>query len=160
MTTYRIVPDRSRVRIVARAPGHDFACEGPGVEGEVDLEDGRPTRIDARFGLAALRAGDLLGNRELKKFLDLDRRPVATASLASPDQVRVDLDGHHTTVPLRVDGAPPSAVVRLQLAFSDFGYKPPKLLFMKVRDELAVQITVHVEPLDPTSRAQQSPKGD
>lgn len=150
-------PITGRVQVKARAPGHDFTCGGDGIAGEATVEGERIVSAKAEFPLERLKAGDPLGNRELRKFLDLDRRPVAKGELAEPialsiagdrvsgsGKLRLVVEGPTTTVPVRFEGTLPRVRASIDLTFTGLGYKPPKLLFLKVKDELSVELEIEV----------------
>ncbi|MCK6546542.1 hypothetical protein L6R52_11900 [Myxococcota bacterium] len=157
---FRFVPARSRARVVAHAPGHAFRCEGPGIEGLVELTEDRLVRGHATFPLAALAAGDPLGDRELKKFLGVDpSRPVSAGPVLSAElepapitpgpsggivvatTVRFTLGAKTTSTRVRIEGTTTSARAELVLSFTSLGFTPPKLLFLRVKDTLDIEIS-------------------
>ena len=81
--TYRFVPSSSRAEVVADAPGHKFKATGDGLEGTAKVEGGKVVEGEASFPLWHLDAGDMLSNREMKKFLELDRRPTVRGKIAA-----------------------------------------------------------------------------
>lgn len=144
-------------RVKARAPGHDFSCGADGIAGEVTVEGERIISAKADLPLERLKAGDPLGNRELRKFLELDRRPRAQGELAEPialsmdgdrvsgrGRLRLVVEGPTATVPVRFEGTLPRIRASIDLTFTGLGYKPPKLLFLKVKDELSVELEIEV----------------
>jgi hypothetical protein len=144
---------RGRASVKARAPGHDFTCAGDGLEGEVTVEGDRIVRATATFPLEHLDAGDALGNRELRKFLSFDRRPKVTGELRDPIPIRTSgdriagegrlaltIEGPTALVSVRFEGRLPRVSITLSPTFTGLGYQPPKLLFLKVKDELTVEI--------------------
>jgi hypothetical protein len=148
----------SRAEVTARAPGHDFRCKGAGIEGEVAVEAGKIVRASATFALERLDAGDPLGNRELKKFLHLDRKPKVKGELEAPialategerffgeGKVRLTVDGPTATAPIRFEGRLPNVRATIEVTFTALGYQPPKLLFLKVKDDLKVELDLRVE---------------
>jgi hypothetical protein len=157
---HRFVPERSRARVVAHAPGHDFRCEGVGIEGLVELGEGALVRGHATFPLAALAASDALGDRELKKFLGIDSTkpasagPILRAELepapTSPGArggiivattARFTLGAKTATARVRIEGTPALARAELVLSFTSLGLTPPKLLFLRVKDTLDIEIS-------------------
>ena len=156
--THRFVGPSSRAEVTARAPGHSFRCGGAGVEGEVAIEAGKLVRATATFPLEKLEAGDPLGNRELKKFLHVDRKPKVKGELEAPislsiegervsgeGKVRLSVDGRTATASIRFEGRLPHVRATIDLTFSALGYQPPKLLFLKVKDDLKVELDLRVE---------------
>jgi hypothetical protein len=150
---YRFVPSRSTASVTAFAPGHRFTAKGMGIEGTVELAADRVLSASARFPLEALDAGDMLGNRELRKFLSLDQRPIALAELIGEVKLdpsaqkpwgtgTVELSIGRRTVraPIRLEGDPAKAGARFQLSFTGLSYEPPKLLFLRVKDAFDVDI--------------------
>jgi predicted pyridoxine 5'-phosphate oxidase superfamily flavin-nucleotide-binding protein len=156
----RLEIQRAQVTVTAHAPGHAFRCTGTGVSGHVELDGDAVVGLEARFPLAELRAGDPLGNRELKKFLGLDRRPFATARLVRRAELRregdgrlsgrlplrFEIEGRGLEVEVEVEGRVPSGRVRFRVPMTGFGLTPPKLLFMKVQDVLDVEVEVGTRP--------------
>jgi hypothetical protein len=149
----RIDPERSRAKVTARAPGHSFVAEGLGIEGEIGLDGDRLVSIAARFPLASLKASDPIGQMQLARFLDLPSRPIAEASLLSPidlsssngrltgrGRIRLSIGPRRTEADLAVEGTRSLARGRLEITFTGLGYEPPRLLFLKVRDDLTVEV--------------------
>lgn len=163
MTNYRFDPARSRARVIADAPGHRFRAEASGLEGEVAFDAETLTSLDARFPLEGLDAGDPLGNRELRKFLDLRSRPVARATLTEPIPLNTDPTGRLSAqgpieisigtrrmqTRMQAQGHPESGQAGFRLTFTGLGYKPPKLLFFKVKDQLEIEVEVVLQTVQP-----------
>lgn len=141
--------------MTARAPAHSFVVEGAGVEGTVDLDETSIRAIDVRFPLAALKAADTLGQHQLDRFLALDTQPVATAVLTAPLALEGTRGGHRrgrgrarislaarpaVEIDLEVSGTEARASARMQIRFTQLGYTPPRLLFLKVDDLLQVEV--------------------
>jgi len=156
--THRFVRASSRADVTARAPGHSFRCGGAGVEGEVRVEGGRIVSGTATFPLEKMEAGDPLGNHELKKFLRLDKKPQVKGELEGPitlsiegervsgeGKVRLSVDGPTATAPIRFEGRLPAVKATIDVTFSALGYQAPKLLFLKVKDDLKVELDLRVE---------------
>lgn len=155
MRKLEIISGRSRATVSAYAPGHTFVASGAGITGVVELEDDRVVKMSARFALAALDANDRLKNWELKKFLDLDRGPVAEASLVEPFDIhqsgdrltgkaRIELvvDHRRMRADLSVEGSYAQATGKFALTFTGLSYQPPKLLLLKVKDRLDIDVSV------------------
>ncbi len=156
--TYRFVSAASRATVVADAPGHKFRATGDGLEGTARVEGGRVVEAEASFPLWHLDAGDMLSNREMKKFLELSRRPSVRGKLAEPvavdgprgkGRVEVELQGRATKpidVTFEISGS--NVTIHLDASFSAFGHTPPKLLFIKVKDALALTLDCRIERTD------------
>lgn len=145
----RTLPERSLARVTAQAPGHRFTVEGFGIEGRATLEDGtRIIELSAGFPLARLKARDPIGHRELRRFLNLDRNPIARVELVSsfdlssddPTRLRFSIDARQTEVSAHFERQGVRVFARFPLRFSALGFTPPRLLFLSVRDELTVEI--------------------
>lgn len=156
--TYEIAPS-SRAKIVARAPGHDFEAAGTGLKGKAVVEGGTVTSAEASFPLWMLDAGDMLANRELKKFLGLKNKPTIRGKISGPipmteradgfsgaGEITVELEGRPTKpIPIRFEGSAKAVTIHLDASFTRFGHKPPKLLFIKVKDEFQLTLDCRLE---------------
>jgi hypothetical protein len=147
-----------KAEVTAQAPGHAFRCKGGGIEGEVAIEGERIVRATATFPLERLEAGDPLGNHELKKFLRLDRKPKVKGELAAPIDMKIEgervsgegtlrlqIEGPTATAPIRFEGTLSHVHATIDVTFTGLGYQPPKLLFLKVKDDLKVELDLRVE---------------
>jgi hypothetical protein len=150
---YRFLASRSIARVTAHAPGHLFSAQGSGVEGEVELGADRVLSVKARFPLEKLDAGDLLSNRELRKFLTLEKRPTAEATLVAPvildpssaipsgdGSIDFTLEARRMRARIHLEGRPPLVSAAFSLSFTGLSFEPPKLLFLRVKDGLDVSI--------------------
>jgi hypothetical protein len=150
---YRFVAARSIARVTAHAPGHDFVASGAGIDGEVELAADHVLSVSARFPLEKLDPGDVLKTRELKRFLSLEKKPIAEATLIAP--VVLDLSGTTPSGEGSIDftigrrrmrvraclrGRPPLVHAAFALSFTGLSYDPPKLLFLRVKDDLDVSV--------------------
>lgn len=156
---HRFRAGSSRARVAVHAPGHRFRAEGTGLEGTFDLGPSHALTAAAAFALASLDAGDPLGNRELHRFLDLGRRPVARGEIRDPITLRETPDGRLVgkgmlsfsigdrtmTVPIELEGRGRAVRARFMLSFTGLGYEPPKLLFFRVKDLLEVEVEAESE---------------
>lgn len=152
----------SHIEVLAHAPGHKFKAQGPGIEGQAIIKDGRIESAEARFPLSALDSGDMLGNRELKKFFGLGKGPKHVtgrllepaaiqengAQLSAQMQLGLRVDGPEAKTTLKLQGSLQSIAGSFSLRFSDLGYKPPKLLFFKVKEQLDLTLTLHASAPD------------
>ncbi len=152
----------SRIEVLAHAAGHKFKAQGAGIEGQATIKDGRVEAAQARFPLSALDSGDMLGNRELKKFFGLGAGPKhVTGRLLEPVdieengdrlcaqiQLGLRVDGPEAKTTLKLQGSLQSIAGSFSIRFSDLGYKPPKLLFFKVKEQLDLTLTLHASAPD------------
>lgn len=145
---FSIVPDRSRATVIAHAPGHDFKASGFGVRGTVELDGEKVVRVEASFPLEQLDAGDLLANRELRKFLELDRRPEARATLSQDGRLTFTIGAKKMEAAVTFSGTAPQGAAKFALTFTGLGYTPPKLLFLKVKDTLEIEVSTALQPDD------------
>jgi hypothetical protein len=163
---FRFVPARTRAQVTARAPGHDLSLDASSIEGSFELDDAESTLLSAvaKCRLARLDAHDALKNFEVRRFLSLDEDPVAEGALLGPislsrdaggrlsghGRLRFTLRGRTMETALSVLGTPPAVKATFELTFSGLGLAPPKLLFIKVKNELPVELDAQVE-LSPSS---------
>jgi hypothetical protein len=149
---YRLVAERSRASVTAYAPGHRFVADGSGLEGLVEIGADRVLSAHLTFPLARLDAHDALRNHELRRFLELDRAPIAKGELASPaslssGRIAISIGPRRMETAAAFEGEPPSVTARFQLTFTGLGYQPPKLLFLKVKDAIDVEVTANLDPV-------------
>lgn len=164
MATFRIVSERSVVRINATSNVHPIHGEARGLEGEIDaeVEDGQlvgaPTAMSISLPAANLQSGKALEDRELRRRLDIKKYPTISGRSSS-----ADLDGAtlHVTGDVNFHGAsrtvsgdvtasiPDDNTIVLEGAATfdirDFGMDPPKILMFKVDPDVAVEISVVAE---------------
>jgi len=151
---YRLIPGACLVQVTAMAPGHKFVAKGAGLSGTVELDGSTVTSIDVQFRLQTLKAPDPIGQRQLSKFLEFDRDPIAEAHLAEPATVPgaaelvFTIGSRRTQIRAELMGSPPSGSAKFPLTFTSLGYTPPKLLFLKVADSLTIDVSVRVEPAE------------
>ncbi len=142
---------QSVVRLEADAPGHTFRAAGAGLEGEVEIRGGVVVRAEAKFLLSSLDAGDALGNRELKRFLQSDQHPLVRGVLVAPMTLAEDppgngqveltfANGKKGTLDVRVQGPVEAPLLVFAASFTALGYKPPSLLLLKVKDPFRLQV--------------------
>ncbi len=149
---YRFVAARSTVRVTAHAPGHRFVAEGPGLEGIVELERDRIVSANVTFPLDRLDAHDALKNHELKKFLAFETKPVAEGEILSATglssaRIAIAVGGARMETLATLSGEPPNVSARFQVTFTGLGYRPPKILFLKVKDAVDVEVSGLIEPV-------------
>jgi hypothetical protein len=149
---YRFVAARSTVRVTAYAPGHRFVADGPGLEGIVELERDRIVSANVTFPLYRLDAHDALKNHELKKFLAFETQPIARGEILSATdlssaRIAIAVGGARMETLAAFRGEPPNVSARFQLSFTGLGYAPPKILFLKVKDGVDVELGGLIEPV-------------
>jgi hypothetical protein len=101
--------------------------------------------VSASFPLAALDAGDPVSNHELRKFLALDQKPTAKAE--GGERVVFTIGARKMEAKVTYSGTPPRGSARFELTFTGLGYTPPKLLFLKVKDTLEVEVSSELIPV-------------
>jgi polyisoprenoid-binding protein YceI len=167
MTTFRIVPGRSKVWIEAKSSLHPIHGEAGGLEGSIDTDvaDGQPvfdsnSKIRIELPVEALKSGKSLEDAEMMKRIEARRYPTIRGEVReiSHDgdgryRIRGDLTFHGITqtvdgeVSARFDGEN-SLVIEGEHIFDirDFGVQPPKILMLKVHPDVSVRIRVVAEP--------------
>jgi YceI-like protein len=158
---YRIVPERSRIRIEARATLHAVHAEGP-LSGTLEADLDEPARglsLEVTAEVAAIRSGDFLQDVKARSHVEADRHPIARFVLerASGGADRLGLAGRlewrGRSVPLAVSARAEvgAAAARGQTSFEldmrSFGLTAPKLLFLKVGDVVQVEAEIVAEPI-------------
>lgn len=163
MTTFEIVPDRSRVWIAAQSSLHPVHGEASGLEGAIEavVSDGRvdlsaaPT-LRVRLPVEQLRSGNALQDREMARRIDARAHPHIVGEaheVAHVDGERYHVCGELTFhgVTRRVSGDvritfPDDATMLLSgeqvFDIRDFDVKPPKILTLKVHPAVTVRVEV------------------
>lgn len=159
MVTWTIDPGRSRLVVRTKSTLHSSQTEGP-LQGRLH---GDPDALEITAGgtvqvpMAEQVSGDRLRDTAMRRHIDVRRWPEARFTVDAvrvvsrePWEVRVSgqVEYHDTQHPLTVtatgglgDGAL-EARTEFRLALKDVGVKPPRLLFLKVADE--VDVSVHI----------------
>ncbi|HEY7280118.1 MAG TPA: YceI family protein [Actinomycetota bacterium] len=167
MTTYRIVPERSRVHFDGSTNLHPVHGEGDGLTGSIDvaIADGaidlsQPPKARIEFDVERLHSSFTLFERELQRRIDARRFPTITgevelAEAAGPGRyhVRGDVTFHGVTktaegdVTVAVD-ADGTLRVDGQQVFDirDYGIEPPKLLLLKANPDVTIRVEVVAAP--------------
>ena len=158
MATFRIVPDRSRVSIVASSSLHPIKGEARGLEGTIETEtSGLRGRIE--LPVASLRSGNPLYDVEMHRRVDARRYPTIVGEVVSSTQLSDsrwrlvgDLTFHGVT--RQVEGEvlvqtpdPGTVVIEGEHVFDvrDFGVRPPRIGLLRVHPEVSVTISVEAE---------------
>jgi len=163
MTRYRIAAG-STVDIEAHSSVHPIHGEATGIRGELDVRlDGGtldlsgPARMRLECPVSALRSGNPLNDRELRRRVEADRYPsivgeareVTEGSGRGRYRVRGDLTFHGVTrevtgeIAVTVPGAD-TLLVEGEQTFDirDFGVTPPRILMLRVEPDVRVRIRV------------------
>jgi polyisoprenoid-binding protein YceI len=159
--TYRIVPDRSRLRAEARATLHSVRVETSGFEGffGAEVENGQarlllPIHVD--LSVARLKSGNAVLDGELQHRLEARKFPrvIGEGRDVVPLEkarfrVRAELTLHGVTRSLEVHAAVKvldSATLQIEgehvIDMRDFGVDPPKLLFLRVAPRVRVHAVI------------------
>jgi polyisoprenoid-binding protein YceI len=160
---YRILPGKSRIECLATSKVHDTKVVTDRVTGEVIVgDDGRLERLLVEVDTRSLNAGDFLRNHEMHDYLETAKNPVARLTLEAPVPLgngtvalaaSLEFRGQRARYELRAQGdvSPTGARGRCRFVprFTDFGLKPPKVLFLKMDDPVETQVHLEAEPVDP-----------
>jgi polyisoprenoid-binding protein YceI len=171
MDRYRIVPERSRVRIDARSSVHPIHSETHGLRGWLDVEIQAGGRVDLTVApgghlelpVDRLRSGNPLEDRELRRRIDARRHPTITGDLTAmtetdeTDRYVVSGDVTFRGVTRRYEDRmtvelldPRTVRLAGQTVFDvrDFGMDPPRILVLKVEPDVAVHVEIIAERID------------
>ncbi|MGH3712282.1 MAG: YceI family protein [Micromonosporaceae bacterium] len=165
MTSYRIVPERSRVWIEARSSLHPIHGEATGLEGELELAfaDGKLLTDPApvmrlRLPVDRLRSGNPLNDLQLRRVIESDRYPEITGEATG---VEPSGTGYRVTGALTFHGTTRTVTDQITVAadgdglviegghefdITDYGVNPPKILMLRVHPEVTVRIRAEAEP--------------
>lgn len=164
---FEVVSSSSRAGFDAESTLHDFTGETSDVSGWVEARLADPAaggrgRVVVRA--AMLRTGIDRRDAEMRERLDVERHPElrfewtgfelehlerATATLRGHALGTLTIRGvgRPVRVPVQVE-ADPEGQLRLTAAFalkmSDFGVDPPRLLFVRVKDEVTVRVSLRL----------------
>jgi polyisoprenoid-binding protein YceI len=160
VTSYRIVPDESRVWVDARSSVHKIHSTADGLEGFVDLATPPAGRLS--LPVRRLTSGNPLEDRELQRFVDVARYPTIDGVLNAID--RVDGERYRISGDLTLRGVsrPCQDVVTITAVddrtiritgestfdIRDFGLKPPRILMLRVEPTVVVRIELIARALD------------
>jgi hypothetical protein len=157
----RIVPERSIVRVEARAPLHSTHAHGRALSGSVVLDPTDPVgslRMEVSVDVTAIKSGDFLLDGKSHSHVESARFPTARFVLERATG---------TTAALRVEGkvswrgrdAPLAVIARAEVGATEargtasfeldmrsFGLIAPKLLFLKVQDVVRIDVEIVAVP--------------
>lgn len=166
MTTFQIVPERSRVWIEAESSVHPIHGESTGLRGYIEaatdgghLDLSTPATFFVELPVEQLKSGNKLQDREMARRIDAKNHPVITGEARDAEHIEADryrLRGHLTfhgvtqavegevILTLNGDG---SMVLSGEQVFDirDYDVKPPKILTLKVHPQVTVRVEVIAE---------------
>lgn len=157
----RIVPERSIVRVEARAPLHSTHAEGRALSGSVvvDPADAAASlRMDVSVDIRTIKSGDFLLDGKSHSHVESARFPTARFVLerasGTPAALRVEgrVSWRGRDVPLAVTaradlgGAEARGTASFELDMRSFGLTAPKLLFLKVQDVVKIDVEIVAVP--------------
>jgi polyisoprenoid-binding protein YceI len=167
VTRFRVNTAKTTVRVGLRVNLHPSHIDANALSGTIECEvdaDGRP-RLDQPYSaelslpVEAIKSGNGLQDREMRRRFDVGRYPTITArvtngeALADGGRYRAvaQLTMHGQTreiageVQLRVDGTTMTVDGDQVINVKDFGIDPPRLIFLKVEPEVDVQAHIVAE---------------
>jgi polyisoprenoid-binding protein YceI len=165
VTTYRIVPERSEVRIDARSNLHPIHTSTRGLEGFLELEVLGGGRVDLQspasaklsFPVEQLSSGNGFEDRELKRRIDARRFPSIDGVLEELRETgqdgryraRGDLTFRGVTntyedeIAIEEVGEGTLGVVgEHTFDIREFGMEPPKIMMFRVEPEVKVRVEI------------------
>lgn len=156
---YRV--DSGTLTVQARSRLHDVKTVWDKVTGEVEADADAIERARATFqvDMTSFDAGDWLKNRKLRKDFEMDANPLATFELRAVKnvvrdgakftataegvlawrgkQVVLELAGRGSLDAQRVE-----ATATFELDIKKLGLSAPRVLMIKMEDEVSVEVTV------------------
>jgi polyisoprenoid-binding protein YceI len=163
-STFRFVPERSRIDIHARSSLHAIHATAREVTGAVTVRlDGDvpdltlAPRAEVVVAASGVTTGNVAYDVELRRRIEARRHPTITGIITdvsvAPGDHRYRVDGELTfhgvtqavavEMKVRVEDSRLSAEWEQAIDIRDFGLTPPRVLMMKVDPE--VQVTVRLE---------------
>ncbi len=164
---FRLVPDRSRVRIHATSNVHPVDGEAGGLEGRVVLtiddsepDLGDPVEASVELAVAALSSGNPAYDAEMRRRLEERRYPTISGRLTTVERlgaggrfrVSGDLTFHGATRTVSTemtvtfdDSKRLLAQWEQRIDIRDFNMKPPRILMFKVDPDVRVEVDIVAE---------------
>lgn len=163
-TQYQIDRQESRVTLLARSSIHDVHVSNTDVLGTMTLQPSDPgdnPALSVTLTMKGFDAGDWLKNRTLHGYLEVKKYPQATFSLSSVTALSADEDSTFRATlngelqfmgrQIRLSVAAKGLVdetslhgdAEFELHLPDLGLKAPSFMFVKMEDDVRVQI--HIE---------------
>jgi polyisoprenoid-binding protein YceI len=161
---FRVNTSRSTVRVGLRVNLHPSHIDANALSGVIDCEvddQGKP-RLDQPYSaevslpVDAIKSGNGLQDREMRRRFDAGRYPTITARVIKGEAL--EGDGHYRAIAqltlhgqtreitgeiqLHVDGTTMTIDGQQVINVKDFGIDPPRLIILKVEPD--VDLTVHI----------------
>jgi polyisoprenoid-binding protein YceI len=161
---FRVNTSRSTVRVGLRVNLHPSHIDANALSGVIDCEvddQGKP-RLDQPYSaevslpVDAIKSGNGLQDREMRRRFDAGRYPTITARVTKGEAL--EGDGHYRAIAqltlhgqtreitgeiqLHVDGTTMTIDGQQVINVKDFGIDPPRLIILKVEPD--VDLTVHI----------------
>jgi polyisoprenoid-binding protein YceI len=161
---FRVNTSRSTVRVGLRVNLHPSHIDANALSGFIDCEvddQGKP-RLDQPYSaevslpVDAIKSGNGLQDREMRRRFDAGRYPTITARVTKGEAL--EGDGHYRAIAqltlhgqtreitgeiqLHVDGTTMTIDGQQVINVKDFGIDPPRLIILKVEPD--VDLTVHI----------------
>ncbi len=149
------------VKFYADVPLHDFTGTSNELTGQIDLDDGT---VEFFVEIATLDTGNGKRNRDMLKTFDTENHPRITftgviegtvdmsSTTAQPVTAVGQLAMRGVSQDVRVDGTlqPSDSGLLLRASWivnmKDYRVKPPRILFVKVKDEQDIEIEALLRP--------------
>lgn len=152
---YAIDPGRSEVWIDGSSSVHPIHARATGLEGWVELADGR-LGGEVRIEVARLRSGNVLVDRETRRRIDAGRFPLITGRTTSSDRGRSGSFALTGTVAFRGEERPVRGdvtvttttdgglVVEGEQTFDvrEWGLQPPRVGLLRVHPDIRVGVRI------------------
>lgn len=166
---YQVDKQKSNlVKFISNAPLENFEGVTDRIDGYITWDDGEPTKNSELYfevDLNSIDTGIGLRNRHMREnYLETDRFPFAHFSGKVTSAEKLPQGGYRVTAagtiqihgverPLQVSGTLSPAgdhVYRIETEFTvklpDFNIKVPKLMFMKIDENIRLQVRFFVSP--------------
>ncbi len=164
MARFLVNKDESTVKVGLRVNLHASHIDANALSGVIECEihaDGRPNldqpySAELTLPVEAIKSGNSLQDREMRRRFDVGRYPTITARVTHGDAV--DSEGRYRAVAqltmhgqtreiagqiqLRVDGTTITIDGQQVINVKEFGIDPPRLIILKVEPD--VDVSVHI----------------
>jgi polyisoprenoid-binding protein YceI len=161
---FRVITAKTTVKVGLRVNLHPSHIDANALSGVIDCEvddQGKP-RLDQPYSaevslpVDAIKSGNGLQDREMRRRFDAGRYPTITARVTKGEAL--EGDGHYRAIAqltlhgqtreitgeiqLHVDGTTMTIDGKQVINVKDFGIDPPRLIILKVEPD--VDLTVHI----------------